>query len=168
MMVPVVILACGCERSPVGVAVINVEEIFKEYEKSKDVHQQMEQEKDDLEKKGQEMLDEINTLVKESEILSDEAKKEREARIREKSIALESYRQGAMRNMMDKTNDEYQKLMTDVRAVAESIAAKSGVKVILDSSAVAYNTESLDLTGEMIKELNRRFKNQQKKEAAGG
>jgi Skp family chaperone for outer membrane proteins len=152
------ICIAGCGRSSSDIAVVDIEKVFQKYDKSRKIYESLEKEKGELEAKGQKMLDEINALVKESEILSEEAKKEREKRIKEKTEALEAYQVYASRELMGKTSAEYEKLMVDVRAVAESVAKRNGVSLIMDSSAVVYRKDSLDITLEIVEELNKRCK----------
>ena len=156
------LLLSACGRPPGEIAVIDVDAVFKGYRKSQAIYATLDKEKRDLETKGQETLDEINTLVKETEILSEEARSERETRIKEKSAALELYRRTATRNLVERTNEEYQKLMVEVRAASEAVARKRGARAILDASTVAYSDRGMDVTRELVEELNRRF------EKAGG
>lgn len=159
-ILPVMVLGfvvCGCSPTPTDIAVIDVDSIFKNYKKSQAIYEELEKERRGLETRGQEMLDEINKLVKESELLSEETRKERETRIREKSAALETFRFGASKELADRTNDEYQKLMRDVRAAAEAVAKRRRIEIVIDASAVVYGAKGLDATAEVIKELNRRF-----------
>lgn len=151
------VFLCGCSRAPDEIAVIDVDAVFKGYKKSRAIYAAIEKEKGDLETKGQGMLDEINALVKEAGILSEEARRERETRIKEKSAALELYRRTATRNLMERTNDEYRKLMVEIRAVAEAVAKRRGARVIIDSSTVAYSDKGMDATRELVEELNRRY-----------
>jgi len=153
----------GCDRPRSDSAVVDVEAVFKDYKKSKVIHEGLAKDKADMETKGQAMLDEINKLVKESEILSDEARRERENRIREKGAALEVYRRGATQNLLDQTNGEYQKLMADLRVAAETVARKRAVRIVFDSSAVAYAGKELDITAEVVAELNRVFDEESRK-----
>ena len=155
----------GCERPGPAVCIIDIDEIFQNNKESREMYEQLQKEKSDLETKGQELLDEINTLVKESELLSDEARREREARIREKTAALEAFRRGAMLELMEKTNEEYRKMMDDVKSAAEIVAKKSGITIILDKSTVAFSAKKLDVTKEIIAELNSGYKNKQGKKA---
>jgi Skp family chaperone for outer membrane proteins len=158
----------GCSRSPTEtpvpptktateIAIIDIDSIFKNYKKSQSIYEGLEKERSSLETKGQEMLNEINKLVKESELLSEETRKERETRIKEKSVALEAYRRGATKDLAERTNSEYQKLMNDVRVAAEAVAQRRQIKIILDTSAVVYGAKGLEVTREVIDELNRRF-----------
>jgi len=147
----------GCARSPADIAVIDIESIFKSYKKSQSIYERLEKERRSLETKGQEMLDEINKLVKESELLSEETRRERETRIKEKSVALEAFRRDATRELAEKTNNEYQKLMNDVRVAAGTVAKRRQIKIVLDTSAVVYSAKGVDVTGEIIEELNSRF-----------
>lgn len=151
------VLLCGCGRRGERVAVIDVEAVFKGYRKAQAVHAELEKEKRDLEKKGQGMLDEIDALVKEPGILGEEARRERETRIREKSAAVELFRRTATRKLMDKTGEEYAALMDELRAAAGAFARRRGIRVIVDSSAVAYSGEGMDMTREVVEELNRRL-----------
>ena len=159
-VLPIMLLGfvvCGCSRTPTDVAVIDIDAVFRNYKKSQSVYEALEKDRRNLETRGQEMLDEINKLVKELELLSEEARKERETRIREKSAALEAFRRGAAKDLTDRTSDEYQKLMGDVRTAAETAAKRRQLKIVIDASAVVYGVKGLDATGEVIEELNRRF-----------
>ena len=154
--VPLVLLLglVGCGRSPVGV--VDIDRVFKEYSASKKIYEEIQERKKDLETRGQEMLDEINRLVKESELLSDEARKEREARIKEKSRALEEFRRSATLGLMERTNKEYGKVLDDVRSAARAVAARRGLAIVMDASVVVYNSDRIDVTADIIAELNRR------------
>lgn len=152
----------GCGRAQKDIAVVDIESIFKEYKKSRLVHEGLEKDRLDMETRGQGMLDEINKLVKESEILSDEARKERESRIREKSIALESYRRAATKSLLDKTNEESQKLLAEVRAAAAAVSVRRGARLVLDNTAVVYGAKGLDITGDVTAELNRSYDKEKK------
>lgn len=152
-----VFLLSSCGRRESGLAVVDVDAVFKGYKRSQAIYAELDKERKELETKGQGMLDEINTLVKESEILSEEARKERESRIREKSAAVELFRRTASRNLMDRTTAEYGKLMTEIRGAAEAVARKKGIPVVLDASTTAYHEKGLDMTAEIVEELNRRF-----------
>jgi Skp family chaperone for outer membrane proteins len=160
------VVISGCAPSPTDIAVIDIDSIFKNYKKSQSIYEGLEKERSSLETKGQEMLDEINKLVKESELLSEEMRKERETRIKEKSLALETYRRGATKDLAERTNSEYQKLMNDVRVAAEAVAQRRQIKIILDTSAVAYSAKGLEVTREVIDELNRRFDKEHGKNGA--
>lgn len=149
--------ACGCSRAPAGIAVIDVDSVFRGYKKSQSIYDGLEKDRRNLETRGQEMLDEINKLVKESELLSEETRKERETRIREKSAALEAFRLGAAKDLADRSNDEYRKLMGEVRAAAEAVAGRRGIEIVVDASAVVYGVKGSDVTAEVVEELNRRF-----------
>lgn len=52
--------------------------------------------------------------------------------------------------------------MVEVRAASGVVARKRGVRAILDVSTVAYSDRGMDVTRELVEELNRRF------EKAGG
>jgi Skp family chaperone for outer membrane proteins len=156
------LLLSACGRNPGEIAVIDVDAVFKGYKKSQAIYAMLDKEKRDFETKGQGMLDEINALVKESGILSEQARSERETRIKEKSAALDLYRRTATRDLVDRTNEEYQKLMVEVRAASEAVARKRGVRAVIDASSVAYSEKGMDVTRELVEELNRRF------EKAGG
>lgn len=158
----VALLLSACGRPPGEIAVVDVDAVFRGYRKSQAIYATLDTQKRELETKGQGMLDEINALVKEPGVLGEEAVKERENRIREKSNALDQFRRTATRSLVDRTNEEYRKLMVEVRAAAESVAKTRGARVILDASSVAYSDRGIDVTRELVEELNRRF------EKAGG
>lgn len=147
----------GCAHSPADIAIIDIESIFKNYKKSQSINERFEKETLSLETKGQEMLDEINKLVKESELLSEETRRERESRIKEKSVALEAFRRGAMKDLAERRYDEYQKLMNDVRVAAGAVGQRRQLKIILDTSSVVYSAKGVEVTREIIEELNSRF-----------
>jgi len=47
--------------------------------------------------------------------------------------------------------------MGELRAAAGAFARRRGIRVIVDSSAVAYAGEGMDMTREVVEELNRRL-----------
>jgi outer membrane protein len=177
VLIFVAILLIGCDNAAVEgglgrsersavvrVGVIDIDKVFENYDKSRGIYERLQKEKQELETEGQKMLDEINTLMKEAELLSDEVRKEREQRIREKTSALELFRRQASSALIDKTAAQYETIMADVRNASKAVASREGYAIVLDSAMTLYANDSLNITDEVVAELNGMFKAGQKKE----
>jgi outer membrane protein len=109
------------------------------------------------EKKGQ--FDKLRSeLEKQASVLSDQARRERgedlDRRAQELQSTFVQLQQELSGRERDLTRGIFEKMATLVREIAE----RDGASVVLDRSTVAFATESLDITNELVRLYNARHK----------
>lgn len=146
------------KKNELKVGVLDVAAVFEKFQKSQRIYSGLEKQKEELEAKQAELAKEIDALERELDFLSEEARKEREARIKEKKAAMEEFQQDEAQKLLEKTGNEYQKLMGDIEVALEAVVLNKKLTLVLDNSSVAYFANRYDITEDVITELNKRFK----------
>lgn len=144
--------------SKVKIGYVNFEKAFNEYYKTKEGNAILAKEKSAKEDEGRKLVDQVNKMRKEAELLSQEAKKEKETEIREKIRELKEFTEISRQGLVQKRNEMWKKIFEEIRAVIKVKAEKEEFTLIFDDKALLYKMESLDLTDEIIRELNKEDK----------
>ena len=141
------------------VGVLDLQRIMMESNEGKKVdsslktkHAEMQK---DLDKKQQELVDMKNDIEKQSLMLSMDAKEDRQKEFEKKQREL-AYLAQDMNEEMNKFRTEAQnELLKLIVGVVETIAKDKKFDMITERRTLLYFSESLDITSEVIKELNK-------------
>lgn len=142
---------------------VDVEKIFQEYAKKKDLEAKLQAEGEVKRQQLAEKRQELEELQKEYEaqklLLTEEAKRERQEEINKKSEALKEFLDKISNQMKEKENQYTQEILSDIRKKIEEIAKKEGYIYILDRQCLLYAAPDpeLDLTQRIIDELNKEY-----------
>jgi len=97
--------------------------------------------------------------------LSPELLKEYEQTMQQKQLAYQQYQQNVQNNISEEEQRLNQRVMSDVNAFIQSYAKKHNKKLILGATSVGnlvYADDELDLTNELLTELNKTYLNAKK------
>ncbi len=96
--------------------------------------------------------------------LSDEEKREKQGKFREKLQAYQQRVQEFNQELASKQKELVEEYMKKISAVTESVAKKKGLALVVDKGnensmkIVIYNRESIDVTDQVVREFDRRYK----------
>ncbi|MFH1230802.1 MAG: OmpH family outer membrane protein [Planctomycetota bacterium] len=161
---------------PLKIGVVNLAEVFDKYNKTQDYNKVLGKEKTKLELAIQEIEREIKKLEDELEMLEKTSDLYREKT--EQRSTLSTRREYKIKNwnifVKDKTNEITLKLYKDIRDVIDNYAVENGYTFIFKSDpqlpqtpetddvlqqigvrTVLYAAKSMDITGDIIKILNK-------------
>jgi len=165
----VVFLCLGLISQSAGAAIlvkigyVDLEKVFQEYQKKKDLETELQAEGEAKRRELAEKRQELEELQKEYEaqklLLTEEAKKERQEEIARKSEALKNFLDKISSQMKEKENRYTQEILSDIMKKIEEIAKREGYSFILDRQALLYaaSAPELDLTQLVITELNKEY-----------
>lgn len=170
------------------VALVDMRKVFQDYEKTKIVEKKLQEQMDTFRDYSKKLAAQIQTLKKEFETARDQSQnnfaltpaeqqnkrlKARELyeRLAIKDAELKSYaksRQTQIRAAYEKMRNE---ILNEIRAVVSAQAQLQGFDLVLDRSGstsneispVVYFTPSLDITKQVLDNLNRAYKTKSKK-----
>ena len=154
------ILWCGqaVAADVAKIGILNLQRVLEASDPGKAARDQIEKEKDkmlqELKEKGAEIEALQKQLERESMVMSQEKREEKEREYRIK--------QNDFRAISKKNNEEMQwlqkelldKIVKDVFELAEDIGKKEGYLLIIRSDTVIYAPGSIDITDPFIKQLN--------------
>lgn len=137
-------------------AYINVDKVFEEYTKGQDMGKKFEAKTTEVENKRKGMVEDIRKLKEGLEMLSEEARAKKQEEIDNKISELQSY-VNSMSVELSRERDEMLKvLVEDIDKVVSEYAKKKGYLLVFHSRFLIFGDESIDITEEVIKILNKK------------
>lgn len=106
------------------------------------------------------MVQEVRRLKDELAILSNENKEEKQVAIDEKLRELQDFDRSARLELEKERKRVFREVLNDIEAVINEYGGKNGFQFIFHDSALLYKTEKLDVTEDVLAELNNRFRKQ--------
>ncbi len=148
----------GRQFTKIKIGYVNFEKAFNEYYKTKEGNAILAKEKSAKEDEGRKLVDQVNKMRKEAELLSQESKKEKEESIRIKIRELKEFTEISRQSLVKKRNEMWKDIFEEIRQVVKKKAEKEDYTVIFDDKALLYKMDGLDLTDEIIRDLNKEDK----------
>lgn len=139
---------------------VNIDQVFDQYEKTKAASEKMEGERKQRLEKKREMVEEINRLKDAADLLSEEAKKEKQRIIDEKVKQLYQYEEETQRRNLRESKRLLQELREEIRDVLRIKGVEGGYDFIFiyTEEELGYRLKKYDITREIVDMLNERFK----------
>jgi outer membrane protein len=120
------------------------------------------------EKKGE--FDKLRgELEKQSVVMSDDARKERQGELERKQVELQGLFVQMQKELSERERETTRGIFDKMHAIVREIADQEGVGMVLTAEALVFATPSLDFTNELVRKYNARHKpgTGEKKPAAG-
>ena len=148
---------CGGVAKAEGIKIgyIDLEKAFNEYYRTKVENGKLQDVQKAKKVEADKMVSDINKLKEEAELLSDDAKKSKEAVVKEKITELRNYERDTVQEIRDKLLGLRKEILDSITKVVEEKGKKEGYTFIFVSDVIIYKEPGLDLTEELIKILNK-------------
>lgn len=146
--------------SELKVMVVNIQEIMTKSKIGKDIMEQIKSKHETMRLKWENKKKEIDALKKELEetgaMMSKDARTNKERDFRIKAMDFERMTKELNKKSQEVEFIETRKLYEKIKKVAEKIAAKEGIDIVMDhrQAGVLYFNQSLDITKKLIKQLD--------------
>jgi len=129
--------------------------ILFEYNKAKQLNDELEKENQNAIKEFDKKAEEIKKIRDEMELLSESAKKEKESVLEQKLKSLDEFRKERQREIGRKYDESIRGISKEIADVCEKYGKDNGYDAIIDTRATLYVPDSLDITDGILKELNK-------------
>jgi outer membrane protein len=139
-------------------AFLDVAKVFDEYQKTKDNDAKLQESGKEKEDARNKIVEEIRRMKDELELLNDAAKTEKQESINTKVRELQEFDTVARRELGEKRRVVVQEIFSDMDAVVQEYGKKNGYDFIINDKALLYKTDKFDVSADILKELNKRYK----------
>jgi outer membrane protein len=153
--------ASKSEISKSQIAVVNIQQVMKDSTAAKSVREQLESKQKsfqgDITKKEESLQKEDQELAKQKAVLSKEAFEEKARAFRTKATEVQKEvqsKKALLDNAFERSLNEIQKVVTDIIA---DISKEKGFVVALPTSQILYADKGLDISAEVLEQLNKRL-----------
>ncbi len=134
---------------------IDLARVFDEYSKTKNFDKSLDEKGKAKEAERKKLVDDLRKLKDEQALLSDKAKAEKQPAIDETVKALQEFDRKTRDELIKERNDKIGEILKDIEKIVTDYSKEQGYDIILNSRMLLYGTETLDLTLEILKRLNK-------------
>ena len=135
---------------------LDLGQIFDEYSKTKEYDKILDKEQKAYEKDREKKLDEIKKLQEKLSLLSEEERESRKGKLQDKIEQLQEFDRDATQDLRKQRDERVQEIFEDIKEAIETYAKEEGITLVFDKRALAYENESLDITDQVLKILDKK------------
>jgi outer membrane protein len=133
-------------------------DVFNNYEKTKDLESQLNKKAEKKQGENDEKIKAINKLKEEMNLLNEQGKLAKQKEMEEKLRQLKEFQQQAAMEIGKERDGMRIAIIDEIDNVIKEYAEKNGYDLILEGGMLNYRSAKLDLTQEILKTLNSRYK----------
>ena len=149
----------AADVAKIGVA--NLQRVLETSNQGKSAQEEIKKQKDQMElelkQKGGEIEELRKQLERESMVMSKEKREEKEREIRIKLNDFKSLQKRYRTQLQNLEKKLVNALLEEVSSLVEEIGKKEGYLLIINKPGVLYSPNSINITDQLIKQLNARY-----------
>jgi outer membrane protein len=139
-------------------AYVDLVKVFNDYKKTEKYDKKLEEEKTIKEKEREKSINEIKDLQDKLSIVSKDEKDKTQKQIDEKLRGLQQFDSQVQMDLRKEYSEMMQEILKEINKVVRDYAEKNKITFVFKDAALAYGKETLDITEDIIKMLNEKFK----------
>lgn len=136
------------------VAYANLSEIFDSYGKTKEFDAQLQKEAEEKRAERETMVASVKSLRDELELLSPEAKAQKEREIDTKVQELQAFDRDTRLALRQKRDDMIREVLKEIEEIVQKYGNDNGYDYIFNDRILLFKKEKADITKDIIKNLN--------------
>ncbi|MBI3306509.1 MAG: OmpH family outer membrane protein [Candidatus Omnitrophica bacterium] len=136
---------------------VDVAKIFDEYQKTKDQDKTLQEQGKKKEQERDALVHDIRKLKDELALLADSAKPKKQEALDAKVSELQAFDREAKNLLGQKRNEIVREIFKDIDDVVQRYGERKGYDMVLNERALVYRSAKLDVTGDVLKELNQNY-----------
>lgn len=95
---------------------------------------------------------------KQASVMSEDSRKAKEADLQKKGGELQGFFVQQQKDLSDREREVTRGIFEKMSAIVREIADAEGVSIVLQAEAIVYGAPSLDLTNDLVRKYNARYK----------
>ena len=137
---------------------VDLSKAFDAYQKTKDFDKSLEQKGTTKQNQREKLVKEIRKMRDELELLNETTRKTKEGDIESKMKTLQKFDQEAKTELVKERDDMVKDILGEMNDVIKEYGKKNGYSMVLNDRVLLYGKEELNITDDIIKILNARYK----------
>ena len=137
------------------IAYVDLAKVFDDYSKTKELDKSFEAKGKAKETERKVLIDEIKKMRDAQALLNDKAKADKQPAIDDKMRGLQEFDRKTRDEFVKERNDSVGNILKDIEKIVTDYAKQEGYDLILNSRMLLYGKEEMELTGEILKRLNK-------------
>ncbi|GAF84713.1 unnamed protein product, partial [marine sediment metagenome] len=137
---------------------VNLKKVLDEYEKVKEGEGQLFKEAEEKNNQREKLVKEIKNLREKLDLLKDKRKEKKQRELEEKVKKLQDFTYETRADLRQRRDEKFREIMKEVKDVLEEYGQSRNYNIIIDDTLLLYKDSNLDVTEDVIKILNQRYK----------
>lgn len=139
-------------------ATVDIGKIFDEYEKTKKYDNEFQTEGKLKQEERDAIIHEVRRLRDEQALLAEDARRDKQAAIDAKMKELEDFDNEVRKTLGEKRNQAVREVFQDIENLMTQYGERNGYDIIFNDRALLYKDKRFDVTADILKQLNDRYK----------
>ena len=145
-------------KAATKIAYVNLEKIFDEYQKTKDFDSVLEKESKEKQAEREKMVEKIRKLKDELDLMNKDAKEKKQGSLDQKIKELQEFDREVNKELKQKRDSMFIEIMKEIDVTIKEYGQKEKFNLIVDDRALLYRDDSLNITNQILKILDERYK----------
>ena len=137
---------------------INLKKVLDEYKRVEDGEAQLLKQAEKKNKQRDKLVAEVKKLRENTGLLKDDQKAKKQRELDEKLKRLQDFTYESRTDLRQKRDDKFRVIMEEVKTVIAEYGQSRNYNVIMDDTLLFYKDQGMDVSEEVIKILNQRYK----------
>ena len=139
---------------------VNLTKVFDQYEGTKSTDAHLGETSESKRSQREQMVSEIKNMREELVLLNEESRSEKQKAIEEKMRHLAEFDRQTRDSLRHQRDEGAKKIFDEIEATVSGYAKEHGFSMILTDREILYGAQALDVTEDVLKLLNDRYKKQ--------
>ena len=137
---------------------ISLKKTLDDYAKVKVGEEQLLKQAEGKNKQREELIKEIKNLREKIDLLKDEKKQKKQQELDEEIKKLQDFTYQTRTELRQNRDEKFREIMKEVKGVIEEYGQSRNYNIIIDDTLLLYKDNALDVTNDIVKTLNQRYK----------
>jgi outer membrane protein len=137
---------------------IDLKKVMDNYERVKDEEARLQKELNEKNDKGESLTKEVKALREKIDLLKNKQKQKKQEELDAKIKELQEFNYQLRAGLSKKRDEKLREISQDIKDVIAEYGQSRNFEMILDKMIVPYRKDKLDVTDDIIKILNQRYK----------
>ncbi|MFC1631632.1 OmpH family outer membrane protein [Candidatus Omnitrophota bacterium] len=137
---------------------INLKKVLDDYKKVTDGEGQLLKEAESKNSEREKLVKEIKALREKIELLKDKQKEKKQLELDAKVKKLQDFTYQTRTDLRQDRDEKFREIMKEVKGVIDEYGQSRKYNIILDDTLLLYKADTLDVTEDIVKVLNQRYK----------
>lgn len=147
-----------CFSKDLKIGYVDILKVFNDYEKTKNYDKNLEKKKEEAEKKLEKKRGVIEKLQGKLGLLKEGEKAKEGEKLNKELKEYRDLEREAFTDIRKERDEKMKDIVEDIDAIVKDYAKKNGFELIVNSNAVLYGAKTMDITDEILKISNKKYK----------
>jgi len=139
-------------------AYVDLSRIFSEYNKTKVYDEALSDKESTYTESREKKVNEIKKLQDKMNLLNDKQKESKKPGLQARIEGLQEFDRERQTDLRKEQDEKMKEIFKDIEDAVKQYSKKQGLSLVFNNRVLIYETKTLDITDEVVKILNKRYK----------